>query len=64
MCNDKLVALVAELRAIELWDRAGEKLKPAPEGEIEARRLRRLEIIHEIDAMLQLQLEALRYLCR
>jgi len=64
VCNDKLDALVAELRAIELWDRAGERLKSAPEGEIEARRLRRLEIIREIDAMLQRQIEALRYCCR
>ena len=64
MCDDKLDALVAELQAIELWDRAGEKLKPAPEGEIEARRLRRVEIIREIDTMLERQIEALRYCSR
>ncbi len=64
MCDDKLDALLAELQAIELWDRTGEKLKPAPEGEIEARRLRRLEIIREIDAILGRQIEVLRYCSR
>jgi hypothetical protein len=58
--DDKLDALVAELQAIELWDRAREKLKPASEGEIEARRLRRLEIVREIEAILERQIEALR----
>ena len=57
MCDDrdgKLDVLVAELQAIELWDRAGEKA--APENEIKragftARQMRRLEINHEIEAL-------------
>ena len=44
---DKLNALEAELQAIELWHREGDQ--PAREGEIEARRRRRLEILSEID---------------
>lgn len=64
VCDDKLDALLAELQAIELWDRAGERLKSTPQGETEARRLRRLEIIREIDVMLERQIEALRYCCR
>jgi hypothetical protein len=52
--DENLEVLKAELQAIELWDRAGEKT--APEDEINragfrARRMRRLEIIHEIEAL-------------
>jgi hypothetical protein len=46
--DDKLSALVSELQAIELWDATE---KPARDGELEARRLRRLEIIREMDAL-------------
>jgi hypothetical protein len=52
--DENLEVLKAELQAIELWDRAGEKT--APEDEINragfrARRMRRLEIIHEIKTL-------------
>jgi hypothetical protein len=52
--DDKLDALMAELQVIELWDRAAEKA--APEDEInragfKARRIRRDEIMREIDAL-------------
>jgi len=48
MSDEKLDALLAELQAIEFWD-AGET--PAHEGEIEARRIRRLEILSEINLL-------------
>jgi hypothetical protein len=55
MCvNNKLCALAAELEAIELWDRAGKRADPEDELDragFKARRLRRLEIIREIDAL-------------
>jgi hypothetical protein len=54
MRDDKLSALVSELQAIELWDATE---KPAHDGELEARRLRRLEIIREIDALAGKQIE-------
>jgi hypothetical protein len=44
--DEKLDAQLAELQAIEFWD-AGET--PAHEGEIEALRIRRLEILSEIN---------------
>jgi hypothetical protein len=51
--DDKLEMLMAELRAIELWDRLREKavLSDGPDhaGDFEARRRRRREIIDEID---------------
>jgi hypothetical protein len=46
--DDKLDALTAELQAIDFWD-SGET--PAHEGEIGARRIRRLEILSEIDLL-------------
>ena len=55
MCvNDKLDALAAELQVINLWDRAGEGADPEDELDragFKARRLRRLEIIREIDSL-------------
>lgn len=55
MCvNDNLDALAAELQVIELWDRAGEGADPGDELDragFKARRLRRLEIIREIDSL-------------
>jgi hypothetical protein len=55
MCvNDKLAALAAELQVIELWDRTGERADPPDELDragLKARRLRRLEIIREIEAL-------------
>jgi len=54
--DDKLDALMAELRAIELWDQQGENL--APSNEIsragrQARQMRRLAIISEINNLLK-----------
>ncbi len=50
MPDNKLDALMAELRVIAVWDQAAEK---NPEGELErvgleARRMRRSEIIREL----------------
>jgi hypothetical protein len=53
--DDKLDALTAELQAIELWDHAGEKADHEDELDrvgFRARRLRRVEIIRKIDALL------------
>ncbi len=50
--DNKLDALLAELQAIEFWD-AGEA--PAHEGEIEARRIRRLEILSEINLLKRIE---------
>ena len=47
--GDKLAILVAELRAIEIWDR---RETPSLDTAIEARRLRRVEILGEIGALL------------
>jgi hypothetical protein len=51
---DSLDVLVAELQAMELWDRAGGKAASENETNragFKARQMRRLEIIHEIEAM-------------
>jgi hypothetical protein len=50
--DEKLNALLAELQAIEFCD-AGET--PANEGEIEARRIRRLEILSEINLLKRIE---------
>jgi len=54
--DDKLESLMAELRAIEFWDRMSESAvlinKIEPTGAFEARRIRRLEIIDEINILL------------
>jgi hypothetical protein len=50
--DNKLDALLAELQAIEFWD-AGQT--PAHEGEIEARRIRRLEILSEINLLKRIE---------
>jgi hypothetical protein len=54
--DDKLEMLMAELRAIELWDRLPEGAVLVNEidraGGLEARRTRRLEIISEIGVLL------------
>jgi hypothetical protein len=51
--DDKLESLMAELRAIELWDQLPEGAALMNEidraGALEARRRRRHEIINEID---------------
>ena len=56
MLDDKLAALTAELRAIELWDSLLESAVPINEidraGGLEARRRRRSEIIGEINILL------------
>lgn len=56
MPDDKLESLMAELRAIEFWDRMSESAVPINEidrtGGFEARRIRRLEIIGEINILL------------
>lgn len=56
MPDDKLEMLMAELRAIELWDRLREKAVLSDEighaGDFEARRMRRREIMDEIDILL------------
>lgn len=61
MPDDKLESLMAELRAIELWDRLPEKGVLRDEidlaGGLEARRMRRREIVDEIDALLKKQIE-------
>ena len=54
--DEMLDALVAELHAIELWDVGETSL---PDGEIEARRIRRLEILGEI-ALSKRQIELLK----
>jgi hypothetical protein len=54
--DDKLESLMAELRAIEFWDRMPESAvlikKIERTGAFEARRIRRLEIIDEINVLL------------
>ena len=52
MSDEKLEALLAELQAIEFWD-TGET--PAHEGEIEARLIRRLEILGEINLLKRIE---------
>ena len=56
MSDDKLESLMAELRAIELWDRLAEGAVLMNEidraGGLEARRRRRLEIIGKIGVLL------------
>lgn len=62
MKDDKLDALMAELRAIELWDRLPEGVVPTSEiyraGCLEARRMRRHEINAEIEALQKKRNEA------
>jgi hypothetical protein len=58
--DDKLDALIAELRAMDLWDRL--RAEAAREDDIDrsgfaARRMRRLEIIGEINTLLAKQIE-------
>lgn len=51
----RLDSLMAELRAIELWDRAGEKVGSEDEinrAGVEARWMRRCEIIRDIESLL------------
>jgi hypothetical protein len=59
--DDKLDALMAELRAIELWDRLRESSVLVNEfdraGGLEARRMRRREIVDEIDFLLKKEIE-------
>lgn len=60
MRDDKLDALIAELRAMDLWDR--QRAEAALEDDIgrsgfAARQMRRLEIIGEINALLAKQIE-------
>jgi hypothetical protein len=59
--DDKLDALMAELRAIELWDRLRESSVLVNEfdraGGSEARRMRRHEIVDEIDSLLKKEIE-------
>jgi hypothetical protein len=54
--DDKLERLMAELQAIELWDRIQGESIPRNEfgcaGSVLARRIRRLEIIGEINVLL------------
>jgi hypothetical protein len=54
--DTKLESLMAELRAIEFWDRMPESAILINEmdriGGVEARRIRRLEIIGEINVLL------------
>jgi hypothetical protein len=54
--DDKLDSLMAELRAIEFWDHMPENTVLINEmdriGGVEARRIRRLEIIGEINVLL------------
>jgi hypothetical protein len=61
--DDKLDALIAELRAMDLWDR--QRAKAFLEDDIDragfaARQMRRLEIIGEIDTLLAKQVEILK----
>ena len=63
MRDDKLDALMAELRAMDLWDRL--RAEAALEDDLgrsgfEARQMRRLEIIGEINALLAKQIEILK----
>ena len=54
MVDDKLDALIAEFQAIESWDR--EKATSRDEinkARTEARRMRRLEIVREINTLLK-----------
>lgn len=55
MPDDKLEMLMAELRAIELWDQLDGGAVPMNEldriGGFQARRMRRLEIIDEIGTL-------------
>jgi hypothetical protein len=59
--DNKLESLMAELRAIDLWDRPREKVAQSYDidraGGLEARQMRRREIIDEIDARLKEQIE-------
>jgi hypothetical protein len=59
--DDKLEALMAELRAIELWDRLRESPVLVNEfdraGGLEARRIRRREIVGEIDSLVKMEIE-------
>ena len=61
MPDNKLDALMAELRAIDLWDRLRENAVQSDDidraGGLDARRMRRREIIDEIDALLKKQIE-------
>jgi hypothetical protein len=55
---NKIVPLTAELRALEWWDQT--EKKAGSENEInrvgiEARRMRRIEIISEIDTLLKIR---------
>ena len=56
MPHDKLESLIAELQAIEFWDRMPESAVLINEidriGGFEARRIRRLEIVGEINVLL------------
>jgi hypothetical protein len=61
--DDKLDALIAELRAMDLWDRP--RAEAPQEDDIdrsgfEARQMRRLEIIGEINALLAKEIEILK----
>lgn len=62
MPNDKLESLMAELRAIELWDRLPDGVVLMNEidrtGCLEARRMRGHEIIVEIEALQKKRNEA------
>jgi hypothetical protein len=59
--DNKLESLMAELRAIDLWDRPREKVAQSYDidraGGLEARQMRRREIIDEIDACLKTDIE-------
>jgi hypothetical protein len=59
--NSKLEALMAELRAIELWDRLREGSVLVNEidraGGLEARRMRLREIVDEIDSLLKKEID-------
>ena len=59
MSDDKLGALRAELRAIQVWDREEASLSDEIDRAVglEARRVRRREIIDEIDALLKTDTE-------
>ena len=53
---NNIVALTAELRALEWWDQTEKKAGPEYEinrAGIEARQMRRVEIISEIDTLLK-----------
>src|SRR5689334_888589 len=57
MPDHGLSRLVAEMRAMDWWDQAE---GPVSAGENEARRLRRLKILGQIDVMVRQQIEILR----